>query len=315
MMFNRTLILGSNGLVGSNLLKKYREFRTNTSLLHPLRNDLDLSKREKVFEYFRNFRPDLVFLCAAKVGGIKANNDYKADYITQNLRIQTNVIEACHRYDVKKLVFLGSSCIYPKECPQPIKEEYLLTGPLEPTNDAYAIAKIAGIKMCQSYNQQYGCDFISVMPSNLYGPGDNFDLSTSHVFPALIRKFHEAKTLGLTEVEIWGTGTPMREFLHVDDLADALIFLSENYSSPEIINVGPGEDISIRSLAWKISDIIGYKGDIRFNTSYPDGTMRKVMDVDRIFSMGWRPKYSLEDGIKNTYEYYKGRYEGGYNGR
>ena len=311
----KTLILGSNGLVGSNLLKKYRETRPDTFLLHPVRSDLDLSKRERVFEYFRNFRPDLVFLCAAKVGGIKANNDYKADYITQNLRIQTNVIEACHRYDVKKLVFLGSSCIYPKECPQPIKEEYLLTGPLEPTNDAYAIAKIAGIKMCQSYNQQYGCDFISVMPSNLYGPGDNFDLSTSHVFPALIRKFHEAKTLGLTEVEIWGTGTPMREFLHVDDLADALIFLSENYSSPEIINVGPGEDISIRSLAWKISDIIGYKGDIRFNTSYPDGTMRKVMDVDRIFSMGWRPKYSLEDGIKNTYEYYKGRYEGGYNGR
>lgn len=274
-------------------------------MLHPVRNELDLTKREKVFEYFRNFRPDLVFLCAAKVGGIKANNDYKADYITQNLRIQTNVIEACHRYGVKKLVFLGSSCIYPKECPQPIKEEYLLTGPLEPTNDAYAVAKIAGIKMCQSYNQQYGCDFISVMPSNLYGPGDNFDLNTSHVFPALIRKFHEAKTLGLSEVEIWGTGTPMREFLHVEDLADALIFLSENYSGSEIINVGPGEDISIRSLAWKIQNIIGHEGDIIFNPMYPDGTMRKVLDVGRIFSMGWRPKYSLEDGIKMTYEFYK----------
>ena len=184
----KTLILGSNGLVGSNLLKKYRETRPDAFLLHPVRSDLDLSKRERVFEYFRNFRPDLVFLCAAKVGGIKANNDYKADYITQNLRIQTNVIEACHRYEVKKLVFLGSSCIYTKECPQPIKEEYLLTGPLEPTNDAYAIAKIAGIKMCQSYNQQYGCDFISVMPSNLYGPGDNFDLSTSHVFPRIDQK-------------------------------------------------------------------------------------------------------------------------------
>ncbi len=301
----KTLILGSNGLVGSNLLKKYKESRPGSVLLHPVRNELDLTKREKVFEYFRNFRPDLVFLCAAKVGGIKANNDYKADYITQNLRIQTNVIEACHRYEVKKLVFLGSSCIYPKECPQPIKEEYFLTGPLEPTNDAYAIAKIAGIKMCQSYNQQYGCDFISVMPSNLYGPGDNFDLNTSHVFPALIRKFHEAKTLGLSEVEIWGTGTPMREFLHVEDLADALIFLSENYSSSEIINVGPGEDISIRSLAWKIQDIVGYDGDIRFNPAYPDGTMRKVLDVGRIFSMGWRPKYSLEDGIKMTYEFYK----------
>lgn len=314
-MYNKVLILGSNGLVGSNLLKKYKIIRPNTILLHPVRKDLDLNRNDDVFRYFGDNRPDLVFLCAAKVGGIKANNDFKTDYITQNLRIQTNVIEACHRYDVKKLVFLGSSCIYPKECPQPIKEEYLLTGPLEPTNDAYAIAKIAGIKMCQSYSQQYGCDFISVMPSNLYGPGDNFDLSTGHVFPALIRKFHEAKTLGLSEVEIWGTGAPMREFLHVDDLADALIFLSENYSSSEIINVGPGEDISIRSLAWKISDIIGYRGSIRFNTSYPDGTMRKVMNVDRIFSMGWRPKFTLDDGIKNTYEYYKERYEGGYNGR
>jgi len=305
----RTLILGSRGLVGSNLLAKYKNTRSNHEILHPVRNDLDLTKRERVFEYFRNFRPDLVFLCAAKVGGIKANNDYKADYITQNLRIQTNVIEACHRYEIKKLVFLGSSCIYPRECPQPIKEEYLLTGPLETTNDAYAIAKIAGIKMCQSYNQQYGCDFISVMPSNLYGPGDNFDLNTSHVFPALIRKFHEAKISGSPEVEIWGTGTPMREFLHVDDLADALIFLSENYSGSEIINVGPGEDISIRELAYKIQEIIGYEGSIRFNPAYPDGTMRKVMDVSRIFSTGWFPKISLENGIKSTYEFYKKMYE------
>jgi len=304
-MYNKVLILGSNGLVGSNLLKKYKIIRPNAILLHPVRKDLDLNRNDDVFRYFGDNRPDLVFLCAAKVGGIKANNDFKADYITQNLRIQTNVIEACHRYDVKKLVFLGSSCIYPKECPQPIKEEYLLTGPLEPTNDAYAIAKIAGIKMCQSYNQQYGCNFISVMPSNLYGPGDNFDLTTGHVFPALIRKFHEAKIMGLPEVEIWGSGNPMREFLHVDDLADALIFLSENYSSPEIINVGPGEDISIRNLAWKIQNIIGYEGDIRFNPTYPDGTMRKVMDVSRIFSMGWSPKYSLEDGIKMTYDFYK----------
>jgi GDP-L-fucose synthase len=312
-MYDKVLILGSNGLVGSNLLDKYKRIRQDSMLLYPVRNELDLTKREKVFEYFRNFRPDLVFLCAAKVGGIKANNDYKADYITQNLRIQTNVIEACHRYGTKKLVFLGSSCIYPKECPQPIKEEYFLTGPLEPTNDAYAVAKIAGIKMCQSYNQQYGCDYISVMPSNLYGPGDNFDLNTSHVFPALIRKFHEAKTLGLSEVEIWGTGTPMREFLHVEDFADALIFLSENYSGSEIINVGPGEDISIRSLAWKIQDIVGYEGDIRFNPAYPDGTMRKVMDVGRIFSMGWFPKISLESGIKSTYEFYKERYESSIN--
>lgn len=305
----KILILGSTGLVGSNLLKKYKEKYSEANIFSPKRFELDLCDWRKTAEYIFSLRPDIVFLCAARVGGIKANNDYKADFITENLKIQTNVIEACHLSGIKKLVFLGSSCIYPKECPQPIKEEYLLSGPLEPTNDAYAIAKIAGIKMCQSYNQQYGSDFISVMPSNLYGPGDNFDLNTSHVLPALIRKFHEAKISNSPSVEIWGTGTPRREFLHVGDLAEALIFLSENYSSPEIINVGTGEDLSILELSKIVKSVTGYQGEIVFNASYPDGTMRKVMDVSRILNMGWTPKISLEDGIKTTYEFYKERYE------
>ncbi|NBU97568.1 MAG: GDP-L-fucose synthase [Spirochaetia bacterium] len=301
----KVLILGSGGLVGSNLYKKYKEKYPQANILSPKKYELDLTNWNKTLDYFLTNKPDVVFLCAAKVGGIKANNDFKASFITVNIKIQTNVIESCHLSGVSKLVFLGSSCIYPKNSQIPIKEEYLMSGYLEPTNDAYAIAKISGIKMCQSYNEQYGTDYISVMPSNLYGPGDNFDLNSSHVLPALIRKFHEAKENNLPEVEIWGTGKPMREFLYAEDLADALIYLSENYSSPEIINVGPGEDISIRSLAWKIQDIVGYDGDIRFNPTYPDGTMRKVLDVSRIFSMGWRPKYSLEDGIKMTYEFYK----------
>jgi GDP-L-fucose synthase len=301
----KVLILGSTGLVGSNLLKKYKERYPNKNILSPPRYELNLTDTSNVLDYFATNKPDLVFLCAAKVGGIKANNDYKANFITQNLRIQTNVIEACHLFGIKKLVFLGSSCIYPKECPQPIKEEYLLTGPLEPTNDAYAVAKIAGIKMCQSYRDQYGCDYISVMPSNLYGPGDNFDLETSHVLPALIRKFHEAKINERETVEMWGTGTPRREFLYIDDLADALIYLSENYTSGEIINVGPGEDLSIKELGNIIKKIVGYKGEIVFNTKYPDGTMRKVMDTTRIKNMGWDPKISLEEGIRKTYEFYK----------
>jgi GDP-L-fucose synthase len=308
-MANKILILGSTGLVGSNLLKKYKEKYPEANIFSPKRFELDLCNWRKTAEYIFSLRPDVVFLCAARVGGIKANNDYKADFITENLKIQTNVIEACHLSGIKKLVFLGSSCIYPKECPQPIKEEYLLSGPLEPTNDSYAIAKIAGIKMCQSYNQQYGSDFISVMPSNLYGPGDNFDLNTSHVLPALIRKFHEAKISNSPSVEIWGTGSPKREFLHVEDLAEALIFLSENYSGPEIINVGTGEDLSILELSKIVKSVTGYQGEIVFNTSYPDGTMRKVMDVSRILNMGWTPKISLEDGIKTTYEFYKKRYE------
>jgi GDP-L-fucose synthase len=259
-------------------------------------------------DYLLTHKPDVVFLCAAKVGGIKANNDFKASFITENLKIQTNVIEGCFLAGIKKLVFLGSSCIYPKHAEIPIKEESLLSGYLEPTNDAYAIAKIAGIKMCQSYRQQHGSDYISVMPSNLYGPGDNFDLNSGHVLPALIRKFHEAKIENKSEVEIWGTGKPMREFLYVEDLADALIFLSENYSDERIINVGAGEDISILNLAEIIAKEIGYNGSIRFNSDYPDGTMRKVMDTTRINNLGWKPTTTLEEGIRKTYEYYKQKY-------
>jgi GDP-L-fucose synthase len=301
----KILILGSNGLVGSNLYKKYIEKYPDASVLAPKRYNLNLTSWKDTIDYFLTHKPDVVFLCAAKVGGIKANNDNKATFITTNLKIQTNVIESCHLSGVKKLVFLGSSCIYPKNCPQPIKEEYLLTGPLEETNDAYAIAKIAGIKMCQSYRQQYGTDYISVMPCNLYGPGDNFDLNTCHVLPALIRKFHEAKKNNLPEVEVWGTGKPMREFLYVEDLVEALIYLSENYSSGEIINVGSGEDISISDLSNTIAKVVGYNGAIRFNTEYPDGTYRKVMDVSRITETGWKPSTTIDEGIKKTYEYYK----------
>ena len=308
MILNKVLILGSTGLVGSNLLKKYEEKYPDSNVLTPKRYTLDLEDRSQVIGYFIKNKPDVVFMCAAKVGGIKANNDYKADFITSNLKIQTNVIEACHLSMVKKLVFLGSSCIYPKHAEIPIKEESLLSGYLEPTNDAYAIAKIAGIKMCQSYRQQHGSDYISVMPSNLYGPGDNFDLNSSHVLPALIRKFHEAKMENKESVEIWGTGKPMREFLYVEDLAEALIFLSENYSDERIINVGAGQDVTISDLANMISKEVGYSGNIIFNSEYPDGTMRKVMDTTRINDLGWKPKTTLEEGIRKTYEYYKQRY-------
>ena len=301
-MYSKILILGSNGLVGSNLYIKCIEKYPNSQILAPKRYSLDLCNWRDTTEYLMKNKPDIVFLCAARVGGIKANNDYKADFITENIKIQTNVIEGCFLCGVKKLVFLGSSCIYPKNCQQPIKEEYLMTGTLEETNDAYAIAKIAGIKMCQSYRQQHGSDFISVMPSNLYGPGDNFDLNTSHVLPALIRKFHEAKINNHSDVEIWGTGKPMREFLYVEDLADALIFLSENYSSDEIINVGSGEDLSIQLLAHYIQKIVGHEGNYYFNSKYPDGTMRKVMDSSKIFEMGWSPKYNLEEGLSKTYQ-------------
>ena len=304
-MKNKVLILGSTGLVGSNLYKKYREKYPDANILAPKRYSLNLNDWKDTLAYLLTHKPDVVFLCAAKVGGIKANNDFKASFITENLKIQTNVIEGCFLAGIKKLVFLGSSCIYPKHAEIPIKEESLLSGYLEPTNDAYAIAKIAGIKMCQSYRQQHGSDYISVMPSNLYGPGDNFDLNSSHVLPALIRKFHEAKIENKPDVEIWGTGKPMREFLYVDDLADALIFLSENYSDERIINVGAGEDISILNLSELIAKEVGYVGNIRFNSDYPDGTMRKVMDTSRINNLGWKPSTTLEEGIRKTYEYYK----------
>ena len=307
-MVNKVCILGSTGLVGSNLYKKYLEKYPDANILAPKRYSLNLNDWKDTLAYLLTHKPDVVFLCAAKVGGIKANNDFKASFITENLKIQTNVIEGCFLAGIKKLVFLGSSCIYPKHAEIPIKEESLLSGYLEPTNDAYAIAKIAGIKMCQSYRQQHGSDYISVMPSNLYGPGDNFDLNSSHVLPALIRKFHEAKIENKPDVEIWGTGKPMREFLYVDDLADALIFLSENYSDERIINVGAGEDISILNLSELIAKEVGYVGNIRFNSDYPDGTMRKVMDTSRINNLGWKPSTTLEEGIRKTYEYYKQKY-------
>ncbi len=307
-MVNKVCILGSTGLVGSNLYKKYLEKYPDANVLAPKRYSLNLNDWKDTLDYLLTHKPDIVFLCAAKVGGIKANNDFKASFITQNLKIQTNVIEGCFLAGIKKLIFLGSSCIYPKNAEIPIKEESLLSGYLEPTNDAYAIAKIAGIKMCQSYRQQYGSDYISVMPSNLYGPGDNFDLNSSHVLPALIRKFHEAKIENKPEVEIWGTGKPMREFLYVEDLADALIFLSENYSDERIINVGAGQDVTISDLANMIAKEIGYEGNIIFNPEYPDGTMRKVMDTTRINDLGWKPTTTLEEGIRKTYEYYKQRY-------
>jgi len=296
-------IAGHRGLVGSAILRRlqsagYRNLVVKSS------KELDLRDQCKVADFFEEEKPEYVFLAAAKVGGILANSTYPAEFICDNLAIQTNVIHQSYLHKVKKLLFLGSSCIYPKHAPQPMKEEYLLTGPLEPTNAPYAVAKIAGITVCQSYNRQYGTNFISVMPTNLYGPGDNFDLETSHVLPALIRKFHEAKVFGKPYVEVWGTGTPRREFLHVDDLADACLFLMLHYNDSEIINIGVGKDISILELANLIKEIVGYEGEIRLDTTKPDGTPRKLLDVSKIRKMGWEPKYSLYEGILNTYNWY-----------
>jgi len=300
---DRIFVAGHRGLVGSAIVRRLRAAGYEQLLLRT-RQELDLTDTAAVRSFFDAERPDYVFLAAARVGGILANNTFPADFIRENLAIQLNVIDAAYRAGVRKLLFLGSSCIYPKYAPQPIKEEYLLTGALEPTNEAYAIAKIAGIKQCQAYHRQYGAKFISVMPTNLYGPGDNFDLETSHVLPALIRKFHEAKTTGAHEVTIWGTGKPRREFLYVDDLADACIFLMQNYDSPEIINVGTGKDISILELAHLVADVVGYSGEIVRDESKPDGTPRKLLDVSRITALGWKPKVSLREGIERTYAWY-----------
>lgn len=300
-------VAGHRGLVGSAILRKLQA-EGYSNIVTRTHQELDLTNQQEVYQFFETERPEYVFLAAAKVGGILANSTYPADFIRENLLIQTNVIDAAYRYGVKKLLFLGSSCIYPKFAPQPIKEEYLLTGALEPTNEPYAIAKIAGIKMCQAYNKQYGTNFISVMPTNLYGPGDNFDLETSHVLPALIRKFHEAKVARAPHVVVWGTGTPRREFLHVDDLADACLFLMNNYDSSEIINIGVGKDLTIVELANLIKEIVGYKGEIVFDTSKPDGTPRKLLDVSKLFNLGWRPRIRLEDGIRSTYEWFVRNY-------
>ena len=299
----RIFVAGHRGMVGSAIVRKLTELGY-TKIITKSRKELDLINQFQVNQFFHFERPEYVFLSAAKVGGIKANNDFRADFIYENITIQSNIIKASHDNGVKKLLFLGSSCIYPKMSPQPIKEEYLLTGLLEPTNDAYAIAKISGIKMCQSFNQQYGTNFISVMPTNLYGQNDNYDLNNSHVLPAMIRKFHEAKLEGKDKVEIWGTGTPMREFLYVDDLADACCHLMLNYNSSEVVNIGTGIDITIKDLALTIKEVVGFQGNIYFNTDMPDGTPRKLLDVSKLKGLGWEYKISLREGIEKTYKDY-----------
>lgn len=300
---SRIYVAGHNGMVGSAIVRHLTKLGYK-NIITLSKSKLNLLDQNSVDKFFREYSPEYVFLAAAKVGGIKANRDMKADFIYENLMIQSNIIKSSYSYDVKKLIFLGSSCIYPKFCNQPIKEEYLMTGELESTNDAYAIAKIAGIKMCQSYNQQYGTDFISVMPTNLYGPNDNYDLNNSHVLPAMIRKFHEAKLEGKESVEIWGTGTPKREFLYVDDLADACVFLMNNYSGSDIVNIGTGQDVTIAELAVGISKIVGYDGEIKYNTEMPDGTPRKLLDVSKLEEIGWKYTTSLKEGIEKTYKDY-----------
>ena len=293
-------IAGHRGMVGSAILRKlkaegYTNFVLKTS------SELDLRNQQAVADFFEAEKPDYVFLAAAKVGGIIANNTYKGDFIYENLMIQNNVIHQSYLKNVKKLMFLGSSCIYPKMAPQPLKEEYMLTGELEPTNEPYAIAKIAGIKMCDAYRDQFGCNFISVMPTNLYGPNDNYDLKNSHVLPAMLRKFITAKRNNDSSVTIWGTGSPKREFLHADDLAEACLFLMENYNDKGLVNIGIGDDISILDLAILVKDIVGYDGDILTDTTKPDGTPRKLMDVSKLNSLGWKAKIALEEGIKKVY--------------
>lgn len=296
-------VAGHGGLVGS-AIKRRLEGLGYKNLVYKSSKELDLRDSLAVKHFFELEKPEYVFLAAAKVGGILANSKYPGQFIYDNIMIESNVIHSSHLYGVKKLLFLGSSCIYPKFAPQPIKEEYLLSGELEPTNMPYAVAKIAGIQLCQAYNREYNTNFISVMPTNLYGPNDNFDLETSHVMPALIRKFHEAKVNKLSYVEVWGTGTPRREFLYIDDLADACIFLMDKYNQNEIINIGVGEDISIRELALLIKEIVEYKGDIIWNTSKPDGTPRKLLDISRLTSLGWKAKVSLREGILLTYNWF-----------
>lgn len=297
---SKIYIAGHRGMVGSAILRKLKELGY-TNIITSTKGDLNLKNQEDVRNFFWSNKPEYVFLCAAKVGGIKANNDFKADFIYDNLMIQSNIIHSSKMFGVKKLLFLGSSCIYPKLCQQPIKEEYLLTGLLEQTNDAYAIAKIAGIKMCQSFNQQYGTNFISVMPTNLYGYNDNYDLNKSHVLPAMIRKFHEAKINNVPHVEIWGDGSPMREFLFVDDLAEACLQLMDNYNDSEIVNIGTGEDITIKDLAYLVKEVVGFEGNIFFNTQMPNGTPRKLLDVSKLANLGWQYKTSLREGIEKTY--------------
>ena len=300
-------VAGHRGLVGSAIVRNL-EAKGYKNIIFRTHKELDLKNQEAVRTFFEEEKPEYVFLAAAKVGGIHANNTYPADFIYDNLMIQNNVIKAAHDFEVKKLLFLGSTCIYPKMAPQPIKEEYLLTGSLEETNEAYAVAKIAGLEMCKFFKRQYGDNFISCMPTNLYGPNDNFDLKNSHVLPALIRKFHEAKVNNSEAVEVWGTGTPLREFLYVDDMADACVFLMENYDGEQHVNIGTGEEVSIRELAETVKEVVGFDGELVFNTEMPDGTPRKLTTVDKLHGLGWKHKVSLDKGIRLAYNWFLENY-------
>jgi GDP-L-fucose synthase len=306
----KIFVAGHEGMIGSAILRRLKE-DSFTNLVTRTSSELDLTDQKMVFDFFMDEKPDYVFLASSKVGGILANSRYPAEFIYSNLQTQTNVIHSAWRSGVKKLLFLGSSCIYPKDCPQPMKEEYVMSAKLEPTSEPYAVAKIAGIKMCQSYSRQYGTDYISAVPADVYGPNDDFDPETSHVLPALIRKIHEAKSSNRREVVVWGTGLPRRECLHVDDLADACVFLMKSYYEPEMINVGSGGDLSIRELAGLVSDVTGFKGEVSFDKSKPDGALRKLLDASKIRRLGWSPKINLNEGIRQTYQWYENHVKGG----
>lgn len=301
---DKIYVAGHRGLVGSAIVRNLKE-KGYTNIIGRTHKELDLTDQVMVREFFESEKPDVVVLAAAKVGGINANNTAPADFAYQNMQIQCNVIDCCHKYQVKKLLFLGSTCIYPKMAPQPIPEDALLTGPLEETNEAYAIAKIAGLEMCKFYKRQYGDDFISCMPTNLYGPEDNYDLEGSHVMPAMIRKFHEAKVNQQPSVELWGSGTPLREFLYVDDMADACVFLLENYSGEQHVNIGTGKELTIKELADTVKNVVGYTGEIVWNKDMPDGTPRKLTDVTKLHGLGWNHKVELEEGVQLAYDWFK----------
>ena len=300
---SKIFIAGHRGMVGSAITRKLKNDGFN-NIITRSSDQLDLRQQQATSDFFKKEQPEFVFLAAAKVGGIVANNTYRADFLYDNLLIESNIIHAAYQQQVKKLLFLGSSCIYPKLAPQPLKEEYLLTGLLEPTNEPYAIAKITGIKLCEAYRDQYGCNFISAMPTNLYGEGDNYHLQNSHVIPGMLHKFHDAKVNNAPFVELWGTGSPLREFMYVDDLAEASVFLMQNYDDKLFVNVGTGEELSIKDLATLIREVVGYEGEIRFDSTKPDGTPRKLMDSTRIHNMGWKHRVSLKDGLKKAYEFF-----------